>query len=77
MRHPENTICADARMRATRVGDSGGPLMINRKGTWFQVGIVSEGDDVSNRGFYSRVTAYCNWIKKETKGAVECTPPPK
>ncbi|XP_051876972.1 coagulation factor IX-like [Pristis pectinata] len=50
-------------------GDSGGPHVTRYKNTWFLTGIVSWGDGcaVAGRyGFYTRVSKYYAWIKKQT-----------
>lgn len=57
-------------------GDSGGPSMVNRKHpktgewSWFQVGIISWGigcSQVNEVGFYTKVSAYLDWIDQKTK----------
>ncbi|KAH7698612.1 tryptase-like protein [Aphelenchoides avenae] len=72
--HREDYICAGQYMRLAHKGDSGGPLMVNRKGTWFQVGTNSAGRRADGRGqgMFARVTSYCKWIKDVTKGDVTC-----
>ncbi|KAH7699245.1 Peptidase S1/S6 [Aphelenchoides avenae] len=72
--HPENYICAGQHMRLTQRGDSGGPLMVNKRGTWFQVGIFSTFKNFKGMGTagFERVTNRCKWIKKETNGTVQC-----
>ncbi|KAH7680130.1 hypothetical protein AAVH_41499, partial [Aphelenchoides avenae] len=62
-------------------GDSGGPLMINRKGVWYQVGTTSIGglfdDDVGRTKWlsvYSRLSRACDWIEEKTGGDVKCAP---
>ena len=46
-------------------GDGGGPLVCKIEKTWFQVGVVSFGDDCGRSpGVYTLVVAYLNWIKK-------------
>ncbi|XP_059167104.1 testisin-like [Physella acuta] len=47
-------------------GDSGGPLMCEVSGRWYQVGIVASGNVCGTPGYpglYSRVTFYKYWIK--------------
>ena len=57
-------------------GDAGGPAMVqninpeNGKWRWFQVGIVSWGDGCAQKGevgYYTKVSAYVDWIDKITK----------
>uniref|UniRef100_A0A7E4ZT85 limulus clotting factor C n=1 Tax=Panagrellus redivivus TaxID=6233 RepID=A0A7E4ZT85_PANRE len=72
-------VCAGVRGEDTCQGDSGGPLVVQSKsGAWFQYGITSFGEGCAENkhpGIYSRVTAYCDWIKTETSGAVSCQDP--
>uniref|UniRef100_A0A914P594 Peptidase S1 domain-containing protein n=1 Tax=Panagrolaimus davidi TaxID=227884 RepID=A0A914P594_9BILA len=76
-----NRICAGGQMTGTSQGDSGGPLLVVRNGRWVQVGITSDGtykavkNDVTkiiDRGMYTQVSAYCNWIETKTSGEVKC-----
>ncbi|XP_075034914.1 transmembrane protease serine 9-like [Mixophyes fleayi] len=64
----EEKICSGYRngKKDSCQGDSGGPLVCKVWGAWYQVGIVSWGDDcaLSNRpGVYTLVTAYQTWIQ--------------
>ncbi|KAH7723826.1 oviductin [Aphelenchoides avenae] len=73
--NPQNYFCAGQNMRTTHNGDSGGPLMINRKGTWFQVGVCSSGYGTNIN--FARVSSQCAWIEKETNGEVVCSDLPQ
>lgn len=48
--------------------------MINRKGSWFQVGTDSYGLKRDGRGWgmFARATSYCKWVNDVTKGEVTC-----
>ena len=57
-------------------GDSGGPAMVfhvhpvSREWRWFQVGIVSWGDGCAQKGevgFYTKVSAFVDWIDQTAK----------
>ncbi|XP_028274799.1 coagulation factor VII isoform X2 [Parambassis ranga] len=46
-------------------GDSGGPFVVNYKGTWFLTGVVSWGEKCAARGkygVYTRLGNFLNWI---------------
>merc|ERR1712002_315255 len=48
-------------------GDSGGGLVFNKNGKWYQGGVVSWGDGCANKnkpGIYTNVPRYVNWIKE-------------
>uniref|UniRef100_A0A914P6D8 Peptidase S1 domain-containing protein n=1 Tax=Panagrolaimus davidi TaxID=227884 RepID=A0A914P6D8_9BILA len=55
-------------------GDSGGPLMLERNGKFYQIGITSFGENTTS--WYERVDLYCNWISNMTKGEAKCQPLP-
>ncbi|XP_068103315.1 transmembrane protease serine 9-like [Hyperolius riggenbachi] len=64
---PVDQICAgyQAGHKDSCQGDSGGPLVCNVQGVWYQVGVVSWGDDcalVNRPGVYTYVPYYYNWI---------------
>ncbi|KAI1695030.1 trypsin domain-containing protein [Ditylenchus destructor] len=75
----EYDICAGALQRGTEQVDSGGPLLVNKDGRWWQIGAVSRGGylgsdwhNVTDLGLYSRVAKACPWIEETTKGEVKC-----
>ncbi|KAH7697577.1 serine protease, partial [Aphelenchoides avenae] len=43
--NPERFICAGGKDEGVSHGDSGGPLMINRKGVWYLIGSTDLGDN--------------------------------
>ncbi|XP_010901664.1 coagulation factor IX isoform X2 [Esox lucius] len=64
----DNMFCAgytEASMDACS-GDSGGPFVVNYRGTWFLTGVVSWGEQCAARGKYgvfTRLGNYLHWIK--------------
>uniref|UniRef100_A0A2P2IC67 Serine protease 52-like n=1 Tax=Hirondellea gigas TaxID=1518452 RepID=A0A2P2IC67_9CRUS len=67
---PRTAICAGAEGRDACDGDGGGPLVCEKAGHWYQVGVVSFGIGCGQRnvpGVYTRVASYESWIK-ETVG---------
>ncbi|XP_031614884.2 coagulation factor X isoform X2 [Oreochromis aureus] len=47
-------------------GDSGGPFVVNYRGTWFLTGVVSWGEKCAARGkygVYTRLGNFLNWIR--------------
>ncbi|CAG02130.1 unnamed protein product [Tetraodon nigroviridis] len=63
----DNMFCAgylDASVDACR-GDSGGPFVVNYRGTWFLTGVVSWGEGCAAEGkfgVYTRLGNFLNWI---------------
>ncbi|CAB1347444.1 unnamed protein product [Coregonus sp. 'balchen'] len=46
-------------------GDSGGPFVVNYRGTWFLTGVVSWGEKCAAKGkygIYTRLVNYLHWI---------------
>lgn len=46
-------------------GDSGGPFVVNYRGTWFLTGVVSWGENCAMKGkygVYTRLGNFLNWI---------------
>ncbi|CAL4074578.1 unnamed protein product, partial [Meganyctiphanes norvegica] len=64
---PQQFICAHSPGKDTCGGDSGGPLMIQKDGRWYQIGVVSHGPtdcgDHSDPGQYTRIPNYLPWIR--------------
>jgi len=69
-----NMLCAGKTSDAGACyGDSGGPLMVSQSGSpgWYQLGIVSWGDDCStpqNYGVYTKTESFRHWIENTIKG---------
>ncbi|XP_029301564.1 coagulation factor X [Cottoperca gobio] len=64
----DNMFCAgylDVSMDACS-GDSGGPFVVNYRGTWFLTGVVSWGERCAAKGkygVYTRLGNFLNWIR--------------
>ncbi|XP_059102428.1 vitamin K-dependent protein C isoform X3 [Peromyscus eremicus] len=63
----ENMLCAGilGDNRDACDGDSGGPMVVFFRGTWFLVGLVSWGEGcghLNNYGVYTKVSRYLEWI---------------
>ncbi|XP_005355926.1 vitamin K-dependent protein C isoform X2 [Microtus ochrogaster] len=72
----ENMLCAGiiGDNRDACDGDSGGPMVVFFRGTWFLVGLVSWGEgcgQLNNYGVYTKVSRYLEWINSHigSKGA--------
>jgi len=64
---PGTTLCAGAEGRDACDGDGGGPLVCEKDGQWYQVGIVSFGIGCGRRnvpGVYTKVEDYEDWIEQ-------------
>ncbi|KAK0414552.1 hypothetical protein QR680_011491 [Steinernema hermaphroditum] len=76
----EKQICAGAMGIGGGPGDSGGPMVAQEGGRWYQVGITSGGggtieelaDQSKYPGFYTRTSRYCEWIELHTNGEFNC-----
>lgn len=47
-------------------GDSGGPFVVNYRGTWFLTGVVSWGEQCATKGkygVYTRLGNFLTWIR--------------
>ncbi|XP_069044069.1 serine protease 27-like [Lepisosteus oculatus] len=67
----EDMMCAgdEDGQKDTCKGDSGGPLLWKKGGSWIQAGIVSFGRDCgmpNSLGVYTRVSSFTDWIKKHS-----------
>uniref|UniRef100_A0AC34G5R0 Peptidase S1 domain-containing protein n=1 Tax=Panagrolaimus sp. ES5 TaxID=591445 RepID=A0AC34G5R0_9BILA len=72
-------ICVGTCERHADEGDSGGPLMFERNGEYYQVGILStviKANESSMFTTYTRISDNCEWISKITKGEASCEPLP-
>uniref|UniRef100_A0A4W4DME6 Zmp:0000001329 n=1 Tax=Electrophorus electricus TaxID=8005 RepID=A0A4W4DME6_ELEEL len=74
----DNMFCAgylQAEMDAC-TGDSGGPFVVNYRGTWFLTGVVSWGERCAAEGkygVYTRLSNFLQWIQEEMKKQEETT----
>uniref|UniRef100_A0A1I7Y616 Peptidase S1 domain-containing protein n=1 Tax=Steinernema glaseri TaxID=37863 RepID=A0A1I7Y616_9BILA len=77
----ESLLCAGDMGKGTGSGDSGGPLLVSTRDGLVQVGVTSHGSDDfykmmneqhKHPDVYVRVSKYCGWIAKTTKGEVNC-----
>ena len=71
---PRAEFCAGGEAgKDTCSSDSGGPLVVQDRGVWYQIGITSSGNrscDGSRGGTYARVASFHEWIRATTS-AVE------
>uniref|UniRef100_A0A914Z8E4 Peptidase S1 domain-containing protein n=1 Tax=Panagrolaimus superbus TaxID=310955 RepID=A0A914Z8E4_9BILA len=70
----QNVICVGVAGLLSDHGDSGGPLMFEKDGEYYQIGATSAGNNETV--FYTRISKYCEWISKVTKGDAKCKPLP-
>uniref|UniRef100_A0AC34F7X1 Peptidase S1 domain-containing protein n=1 Tax=Panagrolaimus sp. ES5 TaxID=591445 RepID=A0AC34F7X1_9BILA len=77
----DTVICAGGANHGTTPGDSGGPLLVIRDHRWVQIGVTAFGDvmpvpgdllAVSDIGFYTKISAFCDWIAEKTSNEVTC-----
>uniref|UniRef100_A0A914Q6H8 Peptidase S1 domain-containing protein n=1 Tax=Panagrolaimus davidi TaxID=227884 RepID=A0A914Q6H8_9BILA len=77
---PSTVIAAGKYETYAYSGDSGGPLMIERNGKIYQIGIASSAAALHTTKFamnaYTRVSLQCDWISNMTKGEAKCEPLP-
>lgn len=65
----ENVLCAGVlgQIQDACVGDSGGPMMVQYRETWFLIGLVSWGEGCGQKdklGVYTKVSNYLEWIDR-------------
>uniref|UniRef100_A0A0K2U057 Peptidase S1 domain-containing protein n=3 Tax=Lepeophtheirus salmonis TaxID=72036 RepID=A0A0K2U057_LEPSM len=68
---PTTAICAGAEGRDACDGDGGGPLVCEKEGKWYQIGIVSFGIGCGRKnipGVYTKVSEYDSWIENVILG---------
>uniref|UniRef100_A0AC35FZ33 Peptidase S1 domain-containing protein n=1 Tax=Panagrolaimus sp. PS1159 TaxID=55785 RepID=A0AC35FZ33_9BILA len=68
-------ICAGTSDYRTGEGDGGGPLLYERNGKVYQIGVASGG--VFNNSFYTPTSLICDWISNVTNKEVKCEKLPK
>ena len=62
----EDTVETHGDERDTCQGDSGGPLVVQRSdGRFVLAGLTSWGEGCSGDGYYTKVSAFVDWIKHE------------
>lgn len=65
----DNMFCAGYEVieKDSCSGDSGGPFVVNYRGTWFLTGVVSWGEQCAAKGkygVYTRLGNYLSWIRE-------------
>nr|CAG4645445.1 EOG090X03V0 [Lynceus sp. MCZ IZ 141354] len=63
---PPTSLCAGAEGRDACDGDGGGPLVCEKDGQWYQVGVVSFGIGCGRTnlpGVYTRLSSFDTWIR--------------
>ncbi|XP_048097416.1 vitamin K-dependent protein C isoform X2 [Alosa alosa] len=65
----ENVLCAGVlgEIQDACEGDSGGPMMVEYRKTWFLIGLVSWGEGCGHKdklGIYTKVSNYIKWIDR-------------
>lgn len=65
----ENVLCAGilGDIKDACEGDSGGPMMVEYRKTWFLIGLVSWGEGCGHKdklGIYTKVSNYLEWIDR-------------
>ncbi|XP_023309942.1 serine protease 7-like [Anoplophora glabripennis] len=65
----ESQVCAGGEENAgSCIGDSGGPLMMQKDNTWYAAGVVSFGAGCGMRGLpgvYTNIAKFLPWIKSQ------------
>ncbi|XP_056392694.1 transmembrane protease serine 9-like, partial [Hyla sarda] len=62
----DDMICSDPRAEGPCQTDSGGPLMYEVRGVWYQAGVISWGygcTDIERAAVYAMVPTYISWIQ--------------
>lgn len=65
----ENVLCGGVlgKVQDACEGDSGGPMMVQYRETWFLIGLVSWGEGCGHKdklGIYTKVSNYLEWIDR-------------
>ncbi|KAL3117536.1 hypothetical protein niasHT_002853 [Heterodera trifolii] len=70
---PNHAVCQFSRFHKTTHGDSGGPLFRTQNGRWTQIGVIlGHESERSNKNFFNKISAFCEWINRATRGEVSC-----
>lgn len=69
---PAVELCAGAPGRDTCRSDSGGPLIVEDQGAYYQIGITSSGSrSCTGTGTYAKVAAFHDWIRQTIEDNTE------
>jgi len=74
-------VCTQDAGKSVCMGDSGGPLLTQQNGVWYDIGIVSwgikcgQGQGANYPAVFTRVSSYLQWVYDRTGDANWCRRP--